>query len=959
LTAHRPPRRPGARIVEIVWALAALVVLAALLGGIPVLLWQLAGWPLPHQLPSLAELRVALTRPLPDEVIANTLVTLAWAWWAHFVVCLVAETVSAVRGRMPVRVPAGWLNQALAARLIGAILLLTPSANLVQPGTLAAPGPVAAVTVTAPTLVQPRLNGAATMHRGDTSVAPHADEQAPAAQRPVLKRYVVQPKRPGRPHDTLWGIAERHLGDPLRWPEIWQLNRGRPLPDPPGGQFTDADRIWPGQDLLLPADAIGVPPAEPHPTPPPAPPQPPGKQQPAPPATQPPPSASTSPSTTAPARPAAPPGQPPTTTPSPAERQGGQLLRIVSGLAGAGLLAVGVLALLTRLRRRQQRARRPGRRIPLPTGTTADVEVGLHTTQEPDTARFLDLALRALAHGARQQGLATVQVQAVLITPDHLQVRLDRPSGQAPAPFEQAAPDRWRLARNTPLDQLEEPAAQAVAPFPALVTIGQLEDTRVMLNLEAASLAALAGDPIQARGLVDAWAVELATSVWSDYLELVLVGFGAELGPLERVRHVATLEEFLPTLQRRLRHAHELLDAEGYASATMARMTSETPDSWTPTIVLCAKPPTPTVLARLTAADLELHRLPVAIVAVGELPPPAWRIELADGHATIDALDLTVRSLQLSAEAYQAITKLLATAASTHDVDPTTPPYDTLHRPTSRPPLRLVRDQDDTPIPAAPTTQTEQELVPAAPVEVRVLGKIDVAGVPRIERTKALELIVYLALHPTGVDMDRLWEALWPQRPLSRATLHTTVSIARSRLGEAPDSTHYLPTIRDGLYRLHPAISVDWTRFQTLTQLAAHDPDRATAALRQALKLVHGLPLESPAPSGYEWAIVHRTEMESAIGEAAEQLARRSLEAHHHADATWAARRGLRASPYDERLYRQLMLAADAAGNPAGVDAVMRELIHVLDAEAEPLDDLHPDTIALYKRLRGTRLLRT
>jgi hypothetical protein len=53
------------------------------------------------------------------------------------------------------------------------------------------------------------------------------------------------------------------------------------------------------------------------------------------------------------------------------------------------------------------------------------------------------------------------------------------------------------------------------------------------------------------------------------------------------------------------------------------------------------------------------------------------------------------------------------------------------------------------------------------------------------------------------------------------------------------------------------------------------------------------------------------------------------------------------------------MLAAYAAGNPAGVDAIMRELIQVLDAEAEPLDDLHPDTIALHKRLRGTRLLRT
>ncbi len=413
-----------------------------------------------------------------------------------------------------------------------------------------------------------------------------------------------------------------------------------------------------------------------------------------------------------------------------------------------------------------------------------------------------------------------------------------------------------------------------------------------MLNLESASMVALAGAPVDARAMLDAFAVELATSLWSDHLDMVLVGFGEELGPLERVRHIATLQDYLPTLERRLHRARELLDTEGHPSATTARMTSHTPDSWTPTIVLCASPPSPTTLARLTTPDVQLHRLPVAIVAVGELPPPAWRIELAGGQATIDTLDLTVRSLQLTPEAYQAITKLLATAVSTDDVDPTTPPYNTLHRPATAPPrLRLIRDHEAAP--ADPAAQ--DDLAPASPIEVRVLGKIDIHGIPRIERAKALELIVYLALH----------------------------------------------------------------RFQTLTQLATQDQDHATAALHQALDLVTGSPLESAAPNGYEWALVHRTEMESAIGDAADHLARQYLDRHDHPGATWAARRGLLASPYDERLYRQLMLAAYTAGNPAGVDAIMRELIHVLDAEAEPLDDLHPDTIALYKKLRGTRLLRT
>jgi hypothetical protein len=50
---------------------------------------------------------------------------------------------------------------------------------------------------------------------------------------------------------------------------------------------------------------------------------------------------------------------------------------------------------------------------------------------------------------------------------------------------------------------------------------------------------------------------------------------------------------------------------------------------------------------------------------------------------------------------------------------------------------------------------------------------------------------------------------------------------------------------------------------------------------------------------------------------------------------------------------------ATPPATPAGGDTIMRELLHVLDAEDQPLDDLHPDTIALYKKLLSTRALRT
>jgi DNA-binding SARP family transcriptional activator len=92
--------------------------------------------------------------------------------------------------------------------------------------------------------------------------------------------------------------------------------------------------------------------------------------------------------------------------------------------------------------------------------------------------------------------------------------------------------------------------------------------------------------------------------------------------------------------------------------------------------------------------------------------------------------------------------------------------------------------------------------------------------------------------------------------------------------------------------------------------------------------------------------------MESTIVDVADRLAGMLLDAADHAGARWAVRRGLLAAPYDERLYRWLMLAADAAGNLAGVESVMDELLLRLDEEGlEPYDSLHEETRALYEQL--------
>ena len=51
-------------------------------------------------------------------------------------------------------------------------------------------------------------------------------------------------------------------------------------------------------------------------------------------------------------------------------------------------------------------------------------------------------------------------------------------------------------------------------------------------------------------------------------------------------------------------------------------------------------------------------------------------------------------------------------------------------------------------------------------------------------------------------------------------------------------------------------------------------------------------------------------------------------------------------SPYDERLYRMLLRTADAAGNPGGVESVMADLVRVVADEVEPIESVHPSTLA-------------
>ena len=245
-------------------------------------------------------------------------------------------------------------------------------------------------------------------------------------------------------------------------------------------------------------------------------------------------------------------------------------------------------------------------------------------------------------------------------------------------------------------------------------------------------------------------------------------------------------------------------------------------------------------------------------------------------------------------------------------------------------------------------------------VLVRVLGPVEVIGAARpFRRAWCVELVTYLALHPTGATADAWTTALWPDRLPPEPTRFSTVSEARRALGCASDGSDHLPR-GVGRLRLAPSVTTDWAQFRSL---AAVQGPRAAGAWAAALELVRG-PLLGGLRSA-DWAVLEglQAEMEGAIVQLAIDAAEHRLARGDGRGAELAVRRGLLVSPYDERLYRLLFAAADSKGNPAGVESAMGELLRLVSGEAvhqlrvphggpvDPAEWVHPETAAMYRSL--------
>ncbi|GAA4940634.1 hypothetical protein HD597_008942 [Nonomuraea thailandensis] len=988
----REPARPPGRHVpvrvrarrsfgDVLAGIGALVVLVALVGGVPYALLTYAGPPIR---PELLDPDV-WTGKVGHGTIMAVLVLMVWGAWLQLFVCVLVEVYAGVRRvGMPARVPLSGGMQFLANKLVSAVLLLFTAGAMVVP------------------LMKPALTPAAPPV---TAVAYSAPIVEQTLETPKTKKvYVVQPPH-GRHHESLWEIAEKCLGDGRRYPEIYRLNQAKEQPD--GTRLRMADLIRPGWVLDMPDDARNVhivPAGQPreqtlreHP----------GRAH----VERPEPRergeakhrqpeqqerkrtdqqerggtdeqegkhAERQEGKRAEAEDETPTDRQPVVITEP---QGGDLTQY---LAAASLAAAGLLLVLARRRREQLWRRLFGRRIVRPRDDAAQAELALRLGSDAPGARILDVGLRTLGAELAAQRRTPPVVYGAHLSARSLDLWIHPADDDPPAPWTAADGGQiWRLPAHegrllpdprttrpggAPYEEprLAQPgggphadpggragggphadsgpqlgrapypegraqagrapypdsrarqgggAAQADAgvppggaPYPGLVSIGTDAAGRVLIDLEAAQGLINVRGP-QTTAALAALAVELATNLWSDRMRITLVGFGGELTAIApgRVRAVGSLAEVLPELEAGAAPRREVLTGRITGSPRSAHY------------LLSAVAPTHDEARRLA---LLARRDTAGYVVAGEVPHATWTLEIGDdGRARIAELGFEVDAQLLPRRHYQALIDLFRTAG------------------------RLEGE-------AIPDAEPLAGLHPPA-VEIRILGPVELAGLPPLEEGRmelATELLVYLATHVGGVHPVVLGGVLWP-RGVQDMVRDATISRVAEWLGP-----EHLLTDEAGRLRLGPDVRTDWALFRELVRRSQNDPTARAVLLEKALGLVRGPLLAARGPGRYAWLTDDDLEYDvtAAVADAAHQLCELRL-AHGQPDAAVAAvRAALLLAPDDESLWRDLLRATHATEDTVRLRAVVEGLTRRAASHPYGGGAMAPETEALIEELLPT-----
>jgi hypothetical protein len=498
----------------------------------------------------------------------------------------------------------------------------------------------------------------------------------------------------------------------------------------------------------------------------------------------------------------------------------------------------------------------------------------------------------------------------------------------------------WRLPLAAVASLDPDEAGAALAPYPGLVSIGTSDTGRMLVDLEVVhGLIAVRGPRRTVQSVLAAMAAELATSRWSDRMQITLVGFGPELAMLApgRVRVAQTLEEAMPALEARAAEIEHALASLRADSVLTGRSAGLQPDSWAPHYLIMAVPPAPQQRERLLALANTRHRTAMGYVVAGDVPGATWSWDVSEQgrlHAGVLGFDLQAQLLPV--QQYRALVELFRAAGEPGGVALVEPPPD-----------------------AAPPEHAAAAAQMA--VEVTVLGQAAVQAPGGIEPDRvglATEIVMYLATHPGGVHPTVLTGAIWP-RGVTPDVQQAAFARVGAWLGTDSAGRPSLVTDAAGRMSLGPEVRVDWQVFCSLLAQAAQAsradvprPAYEAAALSRALDLVRGQLLDGRDPRRYAWLAADPLEYEATarVADAGHRLAELRLAAGDPQGAMDAARAALRLAFNDELLWRDLLTAAHATGQEHTLRAVVGELSARVSLD-EVLPRMAPQTEALIDEL--------
>ncbi len=762
---------------------------------------------------------------------------------------------------------------------------------------------------------------------------------APAVPKVAVAATVAAHPEKVQPGDTLSGIAQEQLGDGNAWPTLAKVNH-----------LADPNYLEVGQTIEIPAHVIAqadaaapvVHPSAPITTPIPvqhhsaaathAAPAPPTHTAPqgrhvAPPApvTHPLPVApkiltrisSTSPAAApttvgaptaaaaapapVPARAVAPAAQPTTAaaritpqtaTAAPAADTGSDLSTTI-GLGMGAVLAGAVWAGLLATRRRRGLRRPLGEipvALPLP---AARMERRMRERAGTVDVGWMDRALRSAASlSASRPAEQLPDVTCVWLSTDELQLQLATPV-PAPLPFIAEA-DSWILPTGSELPDIigwTDPAA----PFPTLASLGDQEGEILLVDLERLGAVTITGDPQRTTELLNHLAVEFAHNLWSDHLEVTMVGWGADLVILnpDRVRHMPTIAGITAALRGRISEAGESqqeLDTTVLASRIRDR-TDE--DIWTPQVLLIDASPDEdlTELQTILQTIAGSGRSTVAVVARGgDLTGAGGAVITIDSDGKLSLPAVLSDNLQIQAAGTPRadLDRLLELFVSTDKFERPGPakenePWavnmdvvgdlvaaDLAEPATHREPVDDAQDQWEESAGApdvgqnrhaqvlpirSPAAETARAALAAALAtdpdldedlaewnsEVVRRPKIGVLGAPMVvsngvapsaRLSRFTEMVIYLALHKE-VSGGKFATDLWNEKSQpSPETRRSDVSRCRSWLGVDEEGRKYLPDARNKPYRLVRLLDLElFKRLRKRATAKLGVGDRAGAAV--------------------------------------------------------------------------------------------------------------------------------